>query len=693
MSNPVPSRASALYRALCVFILAVITPAAAMAEQAEIDEVMVTATRRPVISSSIPAGLTLLDGETVKAQKLVTDALASGVGVNLQQTTPGQGAAIIRGLKGSSILHLVDGLRLNNAIFRSAPTQYLALVPATAMERVEILRGTPASLYGSDAVGGVVQLVTRKPRFESSSTEIGGEVFLGLDTAELGKTLRATVDAGTARHSSSFSAEYSKTGDRRVGGGERVGPSAYTSKAARAFLLAEPDDRHSWMFDLHYLEQPQTPRVDELVPGFGQTEPSSSEFWFAPNRRLFAHGQYARNDGYGGLDWTVDLAWQRVDDDRVSRNLGSTERRIESNSSDLYGVTIAATHVFDRGSWVVGADIYHDRVRSHRVRKDDLTGGSTQVSSRFPDGSTLEQASIYANTQREVSERHMLSGGLRLSHQHVELPLTDQSNAASIRTTDMSGDVGWLFDATDSVQLVANMGFGFRAPNVFDLGTLGNRPGNRFNVPNTDLDSEYVIQADLGMRYRSERAYGEMMLYAMRYDDRIASEDTGAMTPSGRDIVRSVNASLSEIHGIEAAGELQISPHIALSALLNYTWAKQRLAGLAAEPGDRIPPLNGHVSLTYEVDSELRFEGTLRFADRQDRLSARDVRDVRIDPSGTAGWAAFDMAVYWNTADRWLIDLRLSNLFDKRYRMHGSGIDAVGRNVSLNVRHSWGDVP
>ena len=120
-----------------------------------IDEVLVTATRRPVTTREISTSVNVLDGESVRYRKLATDALAANVGVNLQQTTPGQGAAIIRGLKGSAILHLVDGMRLNNAIFRSAPTQYLALVPTSAVERIEVLRGTPTSLYGSDAVTGI----------------------------------------------------------------------------------------------------------------------------------------------------------------------------------------------------------------------------------------------------------------------------------------------------------------------------------------------------------------------------------------------------------------------------------------------------------------------------------------------------------------------------------------------------------
>ena len=135
-----------------------------------IDEIQVTATRRPVRVGDVSAALTVISSEEIDRAKLMTDALAARPGVFLQQTTPGQGAAIIRGLKGSEVLHIVDGMRLNNAIFRNAPTQYMALVAPGTVDRIEVVRGAPASLYGSDAVGGVVQALSRIPALDAPGT-------------------------------------------------------------------------------------------------------------------------------------------------------------------------------------------------------------------------------------------------------------------------------------------------------------------------------------------------------------------------------------------------------------------------------------------------------------------------------------------------------------------------------------------
>jgi outer membrane receptor protein involved in Fe transport len=284
-------------------VLFVAAPYVAAQDDETIDEIQVTATRRLVETDYVSAALTLVANDKVQNSKLTTDALMMEPGIFLQQTTPGQGAAIIRGLKGSEVLHLVDGFRLNNAIFRNAPTQYLALVAPGGVDRIEVVRGASASLYGSDAVGGVVQVLSRMPSFDSPGSR--GTAYLGYDTADLGKIVRASYETGDERVAGLISGEYLDTGNRRIGGGERVGPSAYQSKGARIAISATPDDARSWLFDLQFARQPSTPRFDELVPGYGQTEPSSSEFLFSPNDRLFAHVRHTRKNRYAGMNRTA----------------------------------------------------------------------------------------------------------------------------------------------------------------------------------------------------------------------------------------------------------------------------------------------------------------------------------------------------------------------------------------------------
>ncbi len=667
----------------------VLTPTfPALAQSADvIEEIQVTATRRAVSAAEVSAALTVITAEEVAAGMLMTDSLAAQPGVFLQQTTPGQGAAIVRGLKGSEVLHLVDGMRLNNAIFRNAPTQYMALVSPGTIERIEIVRGAPASLYGSDAVGGVVQAISRIPSFTSAGSR--GNAFLAFDTGDLARILRVSLDMGDENIAGLVSGEYLKTGNRRTGSGDRVGPSGYESKGARIAVSATPDENSSWLFDLQFATQPLTPRIDELVPGFGQTEPSSSEFYFSPNERLFGHIRHVRNEGLWGATWNVDLGWQRIVDDRLARNYQSDIRTHEMNSSDLFGLSVNLSGSSDSGSWIAGTEFYHDVVDSSRFEENLVSGQTAVVTARFPDGSTVDQAAIFGNILRDVGTRQTLSGGLRFSEISVDLPQSGVVPASTIDQGDLSADLGWILDVAASTQLTANLGYGFRAPNVFDLGTLGERPGNRFNIPNPDLESERITQLDVGLRHHTDRWNLDVVLFALRYSDRIASILTGGVTPDGRAVTQSQNVDRATIHGVEMSAEWSYSEYLNAEVVVNYLRGEQAEPDGATVPADRIPPLNGRLAVRYQWADNVTLEPFFRFAAGQDRLSPRDAGDVRIDPNGTAGWVTANISGTWQVTGSIRLSTQLLNLFDRRYRVHGSGIDAVGRSLFLSVQTTW----
>lgn len=671
------------------FSLLLLAAGATADNPALIDEVVVTASRRTAAVSDLALPVSVVDETAVRRRALVVDAIDAATGGYVQQTTPGQGAAIVRGQRGSSILHMIDGMRINNAIFRSAPTQYFALLPTTAVARVEVVRGTPASLYGSDAIGGVVQVVTHRPEFATQDTAFRGDVRADFDTADESRRLAATLDAGTTRWQSSLSGEVYRSGDRRIGGGTRLRPSGYRARAARAYFAATVEEGLTWSVDAQTYEQPNTPRIDELVPGFGASEPASSEFSFAPNERHYVNLSRRRSAGFGGLDWQFSLAWQRIVDDRITRDFEAPVRRREQNQSDLYGLLVTAGSKTDRTDWLAGIEVYADRVSSARQEEDLLTGTLAPVAARFPDGADQRQFAVFAQATRRLRPAASLTAGLRAGSVRVALPASDGIPAATVRTTDLAGDLGLLADLGRDWQWLANLGFGFRSPNVFDLGTLGNRPGNRFNVPNTALDSERAIQFDTGVRYRGDRLGLELVAYVLDYRDRIVSVGTGETTPGGRDIVRSVNAAEAEMTGIEFGAEFAIGATLSLKAAATLTRGTQRIAG-AREPADRVPPFGGYVELNWSGTDRVAASVWLRGADAQERLSARDRDDPRIDPNGTPGWGRVGGRVDYRGPGFWDFSLTADNLTDKRYRVHGSGIDAPGRRVALTIRRSFG---
>jgi heme exporter protein D len=159
-------------------------------------------------------------------------------------------------------------------------------------------------------------------------------------------------------------------------------------------------------------------------------------------------------DSPSGFDWKFDAAWQRVVDDRTTRNFGAVERRYESNKSDLYGLTLNVSGDADTLSWIAGVDLYYDEVRSTRSEENIIDGTVAMLAPRFPDGSTVRQAGLFTNLNWYVADRHTISTGIRYNDVRIELP-----DGTAISPGRMSGDVGWIFNASDTWQLVANLGY------------------------------------------------------------------------------------------------------------------------------------------------------------------------------------------------------------------------------------------
>ena len=669
-------------------VAAVLACAPAVTMALDVEEVTVTATRAPRAASEVSVGVTITDSQAIEraAPAIAVDALRGRSGVYIQQTTPGQGIPIVRGLKGSEVLHLVDGIRLNNGLFRNAPNQYVALVDPFMLSGIEVVRGPSPALYGSDAMGGVVQMITRSPRFEGPAWQHRGRVLARFDSASLGQTARVEWSGGRKGLSATGGLTWQDIDDLRAGGGREQAPSGYTARAANARVAWETDTG-DWLLDAQYLTQPETPRYDELAQGFGQDAPASAVFNFEPNSRLFLHARYRTQSP---LPWIDDLrlavAYQEVDDDRRSRDADSVNERRERNESALVGLTAQAiSRVGARHTLTYGAELYLDDVSSARTSRNVDTGETRTVTSRFPDGATMDSFALYVNDEFQVTDRTALTAGARLSVFRTELPPADRGIGADVDLEDLTANLGWSFRASDRVHVTANVGRGFRPPNIFDLGTLGERPGNRFNEPNADLDAESVITYDAGVKLSDARWTGELFAFYSDYSDKITSIPTGETDDAGRTIVQSRNTNTVELKGIEAGLRYEVTDAWRLSGSLTWVDGDERSPGGTTQPADRIPPLNGRLLVAHDHAAGWWAEGWLRFAAAQDELSDRDAGDPRIDPNGTPGWATVNLRGGFALRDGVMLQLNAENLLDKRYREHGSGIDAPGRNFGISI--------
>ncbi len=650
-----------------------------------LDRIQVTAGGTAATVFDVARAVSVVDADEIAETmpQILTDALRGQPGVFVQQTTPGQGIPIIRGLKGSEVLHLVDGFRVNNAFFRNAPNQYLALIDVHTLSSVEVLRGPSSGRYGSDAMGGVVQLITDTP-ITGQPEPFSYRALARAGSAERTWMARASAAYSGAAHAVQLGASGLKAGDRRTGSGQKL-PSAWSSQGADLGWHYQQARWQSWL-DVQYSEQPATPRVDELIAGFGQQQPSSAEFEFRPNSRLFKRLRWQWQADLALFDQaSLQIGRQVIRDHRRSQPLNRSRVDLESNRSRLDGVLGGFARQWGAHSFSYGFEFYRDQLQSSRRRIVD--GEQTIRRPRFPDQTRQSSQSLWLADRWQAGEELSLEASARLSRFTLDLPASLDLPRTRIVETTPALDLGGIWSVTPDINLIAGQGWAVRVPNAFDAANFGPRPGNRFNVPNPELGTERLRASELGMRLRRPQLEWELFLWRSTARDRINSLETGELTDDGEVVVQSANIDSARLHGIEAMIELQPYPQWTLRQVINYTRGTLSTSA-GQEPADRIPPLNGELSLRWQPSAALETWIRLGATARQDRLSARDRADPRINPEGSAGWARFGLGLRWQASETMTLRLQVDNLADRSYREHGSGVDAAGRDfwVELEIR-------
>jgi outer membrane receptor protein involved in Fe transport len=700
----------------------VAAPSTAGAPQQEtLDVVQVTARRTSESLESVTPWISVADAETIRrlAPQVAAESLRGQAGAFFQQTAPGQGMTIVRGLKGAEVLHLVDGMRLNNAFFRTAPSQYTALVDPLSLSSVELLRGPAATIYGSDAMGGVVHFRSAEQRFAGSDWSTRGVFRANYNSADVGRQFRFTGAAGRDGLSLAVGASRAEFGARDVAGNgqssndagaisltDRVRPTEFGTRAYDAKILWTPSDRSEWMFSLQSYDAPRLPRYNEVVPGFGTAaagfaDAAVSEY---DNSRHFGHIRYtAKLERAWANSIEVHVARQTVVDDRFDRSLDLTTDVRENNRSVLDGIVVqAATGIGASFDLTYGLDAYRDQVESRRA---DTRAGVTTVNSptstvksRFPDGARADALGAFAIASWQTDGALRMDGSLRADRIEIDLPLADRLSAGKFDETALSGGVGVSYAFAPAWIWNSNLRRGFRAPNINDLAQVGRRSNNRIIVANPNLKPESLWSIDTGVRVSRAGLRGEAAVFYARYRDRITLADTGVTYANGQNgCVRATgcleaqnrNFARAQYYGFEGALQWQKGP-FETQATVNYTFGEQR-NGDVTTPANRVPPLNGTLALKWNANAAVAAEVRAWFAGEQDRLDPSDLRDNRINPNGTPGFATLDVLMTWQPNNSLVVQTGLRNILDKGYREHGSGINGTGRSLALTAEYRFGE--
>jgi hemoglobin/transferrin/lactoferrin receptor protein len=634
------------------------------------DKIVVTAARQEQGSAETPAPITVISRDEIEhlqPEKMV-DLFKQVPGVEITGEGPFRGMPVIRGFTSNRVLILVDGQRLNNArestLFAGIQT---GLVDLTQVERIEVLRGPASVLYGSDAMGGVINIITRVPSMAGEEMEWHGSA--GYSYGDNADSQRVNVDIEGAGQGFSF----------RVAGGYQEVEDYHAPKDAA------DDERFSSYVD-------EDGRV--FNSGMKQTSFDTTLRWVVGEQGLLrASAEIVRSDdiGFPGFDPEsgIDITFPRFDRDKVSfgwdsgpvagldnitlstyyqRTIKESRRNLDfgpyfylfnttRSDIDSYGFNAQVVAELGINHLTFGMDYYRDNLDDDTVAEDPFSGVNTEVT--VP-RSHQQGIGIYLQDEIRFSDRLKVLAGLRgdrILFKSEDDP--DYTGAPfDVSDSDVSGNLGLNYGITDNVTLTALVGRGFRSPNLQERAYFGpaTEPGY-FIIQNPDLTSERSLNYELGFKVRYDRYFGGLNLFYNDVRDLITFVDAGDDPVTGLILLQYDNIEEATIKGIELELETIFYRHWTSFFTASYTHGDNDTVG---EPLGFIPPVKVLLGLRYH-EQRWWSEISYRWVAKQDRRPADASNDIIGD------FSVLDLRGGYSFQSGLSLQAKIANLLDKLY--------------------------
>jgi hemoglobin/transferrin/lactoferrin receptor protein len=649
------------------------------ADSTSLHELVVTANRDTTERFGTPAAIQALDKKhTARFQPRSTPELFQNVvGVFVQKTNHGGGSPFLRGLTGNQTLLLFDGIRLNNATYRYGPNQYLNTVDVFGLERAEVLRGSGSVQYGSDALGGTIQLFSQHADFHEKNTW-HGRVVGRLWSQNMEQTTRGELGFSGKRTAFRGGFTYRHFGD--LVGGDTTGLQSPTGYDERAFDLKSGfriASQTTLTLAHNEVQQQQVPVFHKVrLEDFKINE-------FEPQLRRLS---YARVEGQTTRPllehWYIIASRQQTREGRISQKNGSNIRRDERDDVQTYGLS-SNVHSRFSAHWTAnsGVEMYRDQVGSTRQDVNTTDGSSVQKRGLYPNNAGMLSWAVFSIHTYDLRD-WKLEAGSRFNGFRIEVQ-DEAVGAVTLRPSAFVWNVALQRCLSTSANLFASYHSGFRAPNIDDLGTLG-IVDFRYEVPNYALRPERSHNTQLGLKYQHRRLRGEAFIFRNELRDLISRVKT-ADSIQNYPIYQKENTERAYIQGVETQWAWAVLPHFFAECHLTYTYGQNLTR---REPVRRIPPLNGRLALRFQPHERYFVLAEWLAADAQTRLAQGDRDDNRIPAGGTPGWSVLNLhgGYTWRGLQA---QVTVHNLLNSDYRLHGSGVNGVGRSASLALSFAF----
>lgn len=704
-------------------------------------EVTVSTSKWEQKLNEVPNKITKVSKKNIvlQAPQTSADLLAQTGAVFVQKSQLGGGSPMVRGFATNRVLLVIDGVRMNNAIYRSGNLQNVISIDALSTETAEVVFGPGSLIYGSDAIGGVMDFHSLEAGLQqpgNSKLHSKGSGYLRYSTANMEKTAHADVSIGSKKWAYMGSVSYSSFGDlmmgknnsrneylrpnyiERINGKDSIINNAQPRRQVQSGyeqwntiqkIRFRPSDAVDMQYAFYYSGTGTAPRYDRLI------ETRNGNLRFA-------------EWNYGPMLWRMHtlqttllkstrlydeakiiVAYQNYEESRIDRQRNNVNRRTLLDQVKMLTANIDAFKQVGKGQLFYGAEFISNLVNSSGSSTNINTNAVTAVASRYPDGSTWRSAGVYSNYRLNFHPKFTANAGLRYNYASVKASFNSQFfpfpyQSANINDGGVTGNLGLVYRPASTWQINANIATGFRVPNIDDIGKLfESTPGN-LTVPNPNLSSEYAWNFEAGIvKHVPGVVKVELNVFHTLLRNAIVRRP---FTFNGQDSVL-YDGSLSRVEalqnvgkatvwGAQALAEVWINRWLSVYSMANWITGKETDDSKNIQvPLRHAPPFYGSSGIRYNkqgltAELNVQYNSTVRYEDLAPSEQAKPTIYAK-DSQGrpySPGWYTLNAKLAY-TYKRSTLSIGWENISNQQYRTYSSGIVAPGSNFICAIRYHW----
>ncbi|WP_431166925.1 TonB-dependent receptor [Tenacibaculum halocynthiae] len=647
-------------------------------ESEQLDEVVLSVFKNSEKTNRIAEQIAVITSKDIAkvSPQTSADLLANVPGIKVQKSQFGGGSPVLRGMESNRVLLVVDGVRMNNAIYRKGHLQNAITVSPNLLDRTEVVFGPSSVIYGSDALGGVIHYYTKTPKL-SDKNQIKNSLFSRYSTVNHETTNTISTELQFKNWASFTSVSHSNFDDLTMGqnrshgfddwgkvpfysdnlnGNYNENPIANTNQNLQKNTGYSQTDilqkfyvplskKTDLKLNLQYSTSSDVPRFDKLME-LKSGSLKFAEWYYGPQQRLLISPQLEINPNKKWLNKGVfTLAYQNIKESRIQRKFGSLDRSYREETVNVYSfngdftVPLAKQRNLGYGFEVAYNDVGSNSYgKTLNIVNGEINGfnGDFGVQSRYADGgSSYLSSALYIDYRQDVTSKSTLNTGIRLTNTNLTAKWVDEQfiklpdNDISVNNTALTATIGYVYKPSKTWQLNTVISSGFRSPNIDDVGKVREKSG-KITVPNINLKPEHAYNAEIGVqKYFNNRKFriGANVYYTLlrNYIYREAFQLNGNSTiqfdGEDGDIVANVNKGNAYITGFTVSYQGKLHNNWKTSGFITYTKGESYDLN---EPMSSIPPLFGNFEINY---TNKKFEGgaNLRFN------AKKDIKDYNIN--------------------------------------------------------------